>query len=254
MPERDIAVRNEAAPWSDFDADGYSKVNYETIFPEDAEIIRFASKFLVDAFACRPVARRAVDVGAGPNLYPALLMLPWAEQITLTEYAQSNIAWLRDNLSDVAGEWPWQPFWDSMADLPDYRNVTDPRSRLAASHDVLTCSIFDLPKQAWGLGSMFFVADGLSSDVAEFESAVLSFIDALTPGAPFMMAFMEGSTGYDVSGVWFPAVQVTRQSLDALLAELPVTDTAVLRTDNSVRALRPGYSAMLLVIGYVSND
>ena len=32
------------------------------------------------------------------------------------------------------------------------------------------------------------------------------------------MAFMEGSTGYDVRGIRFPAVRVTPRSLDELLA------------------------------------
>lgn len=58
------------------------------------------------------------------------------------------------------------------------------------------------------------------------------------------MAFMEGSTSYDVRGRRFPSVKITPQSLDALLAELPVTGTSVLRTDNSIRRLRPGYDAM----------
>jgi len=47
-------------------------------------------------------------------------------------------------------------------------------------------------------------------------------------------------------------VKITPRSLDALLANLPVTGTSVLRTDNSVRALRPGYDAMLLVTGFVA--
>jgi hypothetical protein len=49
-------------------------------------------------------------------------------------------------------------------------------------------------------------------------------------------------------------VKITERSLDALLAGLPVTGTSVLRTDNSVRALRPGYDAMLLVTGFVAME
>jgi hypothetical protein len=99
---------------------------------------------------------------------------------------------------------------------------------------------------------MFFVADGMTTDEAEFESAVRSFLDALMPGSPFIMAFMEGSSGYDVHGVRFPAVKVTPRSLDALLAHLPVTGASVLRTDNSIRRVRPGYDAMLLVTGFIA--
>ena len=247
-------MRNDAAPWSDFDADGYSKANYAAMLPEDAQIIQFVGKFLAEAIAARPAVRHAVDVGAGPNLYPSLLMLPWTERITFTEYAQSNIEWLREHLADSTGEWMWQPFWDLMVDLPGYRDVKHPRTRLARNHDVLAMSIFDLPERSWDLGSMYFVADGLSDDEAEFDLAVRRFIGALTPGAPFIMAFMEGSTRYEVSGVWFPAVRVSPQSLDALLAGLPVERTAVLRTDNSIRPLRPGYDAMLVVTGYVVGD
>ncbi len=97
---------------------------------------------------------------------------------------------------------------------------------------------------------MFFVADGMTTDEAEFEAAVRAFLGSLRPGSPFLMAFMEGSTGYDVNGRRYPSVNITQRSLDALLAGLPVTGTSVLRTDNSVRRLRPGYDAMLLVTGF----
>lgn len=254
MADDEAGTRNDAAPWSHFDANGYWKNNYSFIFPEDAQIIRRASNFLIESCGGRPPIRTAVDVGAGANLYPALLMLPWAEHIIFTEYAPTNISWLSENLADGPGEWAWQPFWDLLAGLPGYGNVENPRRRLANGHDIRRLSIFDLPRYAWGLGSMFFVADGITSDEGEFESAVRSFLRALTPGSPFMMAFMEGSGGYDVSGVSFPAIRITLRSLNALLARLPVTGIDILRTDNSIRRLRPGYDAMLLVTGYVVGD
>jgi NNMT/PNMT/TEMT family len=252
MVDSQPGTRNDAAPWPDFDADGYWKFNYASVLPEDAEIIRHAGNFLVKSFGTGRPVPGAVDVGAGTNLYPALLMLPWAERIVFTEYAEPNIGWLTDNLADAPGEWPWQPFWDLLAGLPGYRQVAQPRTRLASSYDISRLSIFDLPPRTWGLGSMFFVADGITSDEEEFESAVRSFLGSLSPGAPFIMAFMEGSAGYDVSGVRFPAVRVTPGSLGTLLRRLPVTGTDVLRTDNSVRRLRAGYDAMLLVTGYVT--
>jgi hypothetical protein len=252
MADRGPGRWNDAAAWSGFDADEYWQINYSSVLPEDAEIIESASKFLIEACGARPRSKRAVDVGAGANLYPALLMLPWAEHIVFTEYASPNIHWLRENLADVPGEWQWQPFWELVAGLPCYRAVEHPRRRLAAGHEIRTVSIFDLPPRTWDLGSMFFVADGISTDEGDFESAVRSFLGALVLGSPFVMAFMEGSHGYDVRGVRFPAVKVTPRSLDALLADLPVTGTSVLRTDNSIRRVRLGYDAMLLVTGFVT--
>ncbi len=253
MPDRESKTRNDAVPWSEFDADGYWKINYAAVFPEDAQIIRFASNFLVQACGDRPPIEAAVDVGAGTNLYPALLMLPWTRRLVLTDYAATNIDWLTGNLADAPGEWAWRPFWDLMADRPGYREVEDPRHQLATGHEISQLSVFDLPARTWDLGSMFFVADGITSDLAEFERAVRKFLGALNDGAPFLMAFMESSSGYEVSGVMFPAVRVTLDSLKGLLLSLPVTGTNVLQTDSSVRRLRPGYDAMLLVTGYVAH-
>jgi hypothetical protein len=254
MADSDPPIRNDEVRWSDFDADEYYENNYLTVLPEDAEIIHCASKFLIEACGSPAPLRRAVDVGAGTNLYPSLLMIPWSEHIVLTEFAPDNIDWLRQNLADAPGRWPWQPFWDLVADLPGYRAVEDPRGRLAAAHQIRRQSIFKLPERTWDLGSMFFVADGMTNDEAEFESAVRSFLAALLPGSPFMMAVMEGSGGYDVRGKPFPSVWITPRSLDELLAKLPVTGTSVLRTDNSVRRLRDGYDAMLLVTGFIAME
>lgn len=84
-------MRNDEAPWSDFDAEEYFKINYASVLPEDTEIIQYASKFLLEACGEPARLKRALDVGAGTNLYPALLMLPWAGHTVFTEYASPNI-------------------------------------------------------------------------------------------------------------------------------------------------------------------
>jgi hypothetical protein len=252
MVEGEPSLRNDAVAWSDFDADEYWKFNFASVLPEDAEIIEYASKFLIAACETPGRFKTAVDVGAGTNLYPGLLMLPWVEHIVFTEHAASNIDWLRKHLAETSGEWQWQPFWGLVARQPCYQDVGQPRHRLTAAHEVRALSIFDLPARTWDLGSMFFVADGITEDRAEFEAAVRTFLGSLVPGAPFLMAFMEGSTGYDVHGVKFPSVRLTLGSLETLLTQLPVTGTNILRTDNSIRRLRPGYEAMLLVTGWVA--
>jgi hypothetical protein len=253
-PTSEPSIPNKAVQWSDFDAHEYYEINYAAVLPEDVEIIECASKFLIEACGPPSRLRRAVDVGAGTNLYPSLLMLPWAERIVFTEYASGNIEWLRENLPYAPGRWHWQRFWDLVAELPGYRTVDDPRRRLAAAHEIREQSIFDLPKRTWDLGSMFFVADGMTTVQEEFETAVRTFLAALLPGSPFLMAFMEGSRGYEVRDKPFPSVQITQESLEALLAELPVMGASVLRTDKSVQPLRPGYDAMLLVTGFAAME
>ncbi len=48
-------------------------------------------------------------MGAGANLYPALSMLPWCDEITLLDRSKTNLDYLRHQLAghdDV-----WEKFW-----------------------------------------------------------------------------------------------------------------------------------------------
>jgi hypothetical protein len=63
-----------------------------------------------EPLARRPRALRGVDAGSGTNLYPALLMLPWAEQILLTNYSEGNVRWLQGQIADDTGPQAWRPF------------------------------------------------------------------------------------------------------------------------------------------------
>src|ERR1700729_3739107 len=80
----DKARRNADAPWDTFSPDEYWRRNYQKMQAEDQEIIQRVNPFFRKAFSGRDRVQRAIDIGSGANLYPALLMLPWTEQILLT--------------------------------------------------------------------------------------------------------------------------------------------------------------------------
>lgn len=82
------------------------------------------------ALASRPPVQRAIDVGTGTNLYPALLMLPWTEQILLADFSKSNVTWLQDQLADNDSSWPWSSFWREMLKAKGYSAVSSVRQRL----------------------------------------------------------------------------------------------------------------------------
>jgi hypothetical protein len=254
---------NADAPWNMFSSDEYWRRNYAEIHPEDLEIISLVRPFLISAFADRPRARRAIDVGAGTNLYPALLMLPWTERILLADYSVSNVRWLREKIEEPAdsavGRWRWDGFWQEMAEAEGYRDVGDPSDRLRAAcasepgcAGVERFSIFDLPEAHWDLGTMFFVAESITQKPKEFLAAVEHFLGALTPDAPFAAAFMAGSGGYEVAGTDFPAVPITKEDVEKHLIELGVREPTV-QTLTTKPAVRDGYTGMIVATGFASN-
>jgi hypothetical protein len=250
---------NADAPWNRFSSHDYWRRNYSDLHAEDREIIRRVSDFLISAFAERPSVERAIDVGSGTNLYPALLMLPWTERILLADYSQSNVSWLRGQLDDETDPWPWRRFWSEIQEAKGYSYVHNPRARLRAAcapepghAGVERFSVFDLPEARWDLGTMFFVAESITQNSAEFRAAVGCFVGALKPGAPFAAAFMAGSAGYEVAGTKFPAVPITRDDVRQHLVELGVREPSVELLDTKPE-VRDGYNGMIVATGYASN-
>jgi hypothetical protein len=251
-------LRNADAPWNAFSSHDYWRRSYSKVQAEDQEIIRRVSHFFINAFAGRPRAQWGIDVGSGTNLYPALLMLPWTEQILLTDFAKSNVEWLHDQLAEDAREWAWRPFWREMREAQGYAEVDGPRQllRKACANEpgyagVERLSVFDLPKARWDLGTMFFVAESITEDPAEFRAAVAAFIGALKPGAPFAAAFMAGSEGYPVADTHFPALPINPDDVRRHLTELGAGEPGVdlLNTNHRVRH---GYEGMIVATGFAS--
>jgi hypothetical protein len=247
-----MRVRNAEAPWSEFSSHDYWRHNYEKMQPEDQEIIRRVSLFFIRAFAGRARAQRAIDVGSGTNLYPALLMLPWTERILLTDHSASNVRWLQRHVVDDAS-WTWYPFWRELHALEGYRRIGEPRRQLRAAcagerAGIEQHSVFDLPAAQWQLGTMFFVAESITEDPAEFRAAIKGFVGALEPGAPFAATFMAGSDGYPVADTRFPALRITLDDVTERLTELGVSDLSVELTQ-TLHRVRPGYTGMIVATG-----
>jgi hypothetical protein len=261
MVDAAMRTRNAEAPWNDFSSQDYWRHNYQEMQPVDQEIIHQVSAFFIHAFGDRRPAQRAIDVGSGPNLYPALLMLPWTEQLLLSDYSAGNVRWLRRHVADDdEGPWTWQPFWGELRELQGYNRIGEPRKQLREACDgksehagIAQHSVFDLPRAQWQLGTMFFVAESITEDPKEFRNAVGCFVGALQPGAPFAATFMAGSDGYPVGDISYPALQITPDHVTQCLKKLGVSEFSVELTQTE-DLVRPGYEGMIVATGFAGGQ
>lgn len=241
-----VPAVNDAYDWDRFNPESYQQHNYQDLRSDDHEIIGV----IRDHFAANaPTAAVAgIDVGAGPNLYPTLAMLPFCDSVELFEYSTSNVNWLREQIKGY--DHTWDKFWGVLEQNPEYSRIADPRRRTASIAKVTQGSIFELPRRRWGMGTMFFVAESLTQDMAEFRVAVDKFTAALTPGAPFAAAFMKDSHGYRVDGTWFPAVAINSshvsQCFQGIASGLRTTEVTF------EHPLRDGYDGMIVATGLIS--
>lgn len=262
MVETAVPTQNADVKWADFPSEDYWDRNYKELLPPDQRILQLVGSFFSKTCPKKSHVERAIDVGSGTNLYPALLMLPWADQILLTDYSESNVCWLQDQVMDdeIGGDtqWTWEPFWRELHTLKGYNQITAPRKQLKAACTgaggqaaIEKCSVFDLPPARWQLGTMFFVAESITRDCAEFATAIQSFVGALEPYSPFAAAFMSGSDGYplgEVTEVTYPALPVTAQDIWDHFTRLHVDGLSVDEIEAS-ELVRDGYEGMIVATG-----
>ncbi|MCE7051699.1 SCO2525 family SAM-dependent methyltransferase [Streptomyces purpurascens] len=243
-------TRNSDVAWAKFDPIAYVDHNYRCIQEDDAEILRIVRDHFADHFRTTdttgPVS--GIDVGSGPNLYPALAMLPWCEEITLLEYSPANVRYLEGQVMSYDAN--WDQFWDVLREHEAYRSLgMGPRDRFCRAVEVKEGDLFDLARHEgrWSLGTMFFVAESMTSSRPEFRLGVERFLRALTPGAPFAAAFMEHSMGHHAGEHFFPACDVGEPEVQASLDAFAI-DVTVVRPQSHAQ-VRDGYSGMILACG-----
>lgn len=246
--------RNADVPWCQFDPKEYLGANYTDVGVEDRQVMEVVRDFFCEQFAGNGSTRlRGIDVGTGVNMYPALSMMPFCESITLYEHAVTNLEWLVEQASTGWPSWSrvWSRFWSVLRTAPRYAGLDEhPRRALTRRVEVVSGNVFTLDPTTsqWDIGTMFFVAESITTEHIEFEAAVHSFLQALRPGAPFALACMENSVGYKVAGVEFPAVSVNRTEVrDCLRGR--ATNVTVHRVDGRGSRLREGYSGMIVACG-----
>jgi hypothetical protein len=260
-PGESIKPGNADYPWDKFTPVDYLDHNYAVMRDDDRQILEFVRDFFVrvaPTLATRP-GLRGIDVATGPNLYPALAMLPFCTELTLYDYSKSNIAWLE---SQCANNWPsWQPvwadFWRVLCEQPIYARTdrSDMGRELARRISVVWGSVFDLDETRYGqydMGTMFFGPESLSTRRSEFHSAIDHLLDVLRPDAPFAIGLMEHSQGCGVGGNEFPAIDIGLEDVTEYLLRR-VSGLTHERVEPGDVPLRDGYSGMMVVCGRIGD-
>lgn len=240
-----LARSNGDVDWDEFNSSLYFDHNYGRLRPDDEQIITLVADYFQSRKGRDGWRDKAIDVGSGANLYPALTMLPFTSEVTLYERAQSNCVWLREQRTEPSPS--WGQFWSHIAAGREaYEAIKKPFDLLSRRAQVVRGNVFNLVPEQYDIGTMFFVAESITTRNYEFERATRAFVNSLKPGSPFAAAFMKDSSGYTVGNVSFPACSVDERDVTRALAKVArdVTITTVESND-----LREGYGGMIVATG-----
>jgi NNMT/PNMT/TEMT family len=242
-------IYNRDFRWDRFNPEWYFHHNYDSLRQDDRLLLGWLRDEFVHRLKVDGSARDGIDIGPGANLYPALALAPFCETITLRDFAGPNVDWLRTEIGRRFRP-SWYEFWNVLCADERYKSVADPWTHLQERTRFEQGSVFDLPKNAYGIGTMFFVAESITCDFREFRRAVQSFVESLRPGAPFAAAFMKGSRGYQVDTESYPAVAIDTDRVKSCLAGVAYDcELRVIELHETDEPLRDGYDGMILATG-----
>lgn len=235
-------LRNADVDWDQWPVADYITENYRELHPSDAAVIDHHSAYLArfppDCF------ERSLELGAGPNLYPLLLVSACSRRIDAIEPSTANVMYLRQQMADGPAA-HWLPFYERARALNPALSP-DPRQALTRVH-VIHAPAATIDANAYELASMHFVAEGVSDERSEFAQVCRTFARSVHPGGHLIAAFMENLGAYTIadSQRWpaFPVdVDIIRDTFSPYTTEL-----AIDRIDADPTLPDYGYTGMVML-------
>jgi hypothetical protein len=199
--------------WDQWPAQSYVDQLYATVLTSDAAIIDHHSAWYRQIPAGS--VRHSLELGAGPNLYPLMVMGACSEQIDAVEPSSANRAYLNAQIAQP--DQHWQSFWTYSRNANPA--LPEDLSTVLGRVNVLPGGVSDLTEGVYDLVSMHFVAEAATMDALGFRSFCAAFIRSARPGGLIVAAFMENMPAYriDADGPEWPAYPVgTAEVRDAL--------------------------------------
>ncbi|WNM35021.1 hypothetical protein RKE30_33950 [Streptomyces sp. Li-HN-5-11] len=237
--------------WDDFDSATYVAQNYgREILPEDRQIMDFVVSELRNLRMPSNGIRMAADIGAGPNLYPGLLLAPYVNSsgaLELIEYSAANRRYLRKSFEGADGNAlaVWLRFERHLQQLGHSASI----QKLRTVAKVRAGSVYDLPVDRYEAITCFFVLESITADVDLVAAGLDSVMRSLKPGGLFVTAHMVGSTGYEVRpGQSYPACDLTMPEIEKSY-EPYGTFRSILTSPSPQQAVRAGYHGMAALVG-----
>ena len=237
----DAPLFNRDVDWDRWPVSDYVDELYRRILPSDDAVIVHHSGFL-RRFPAGHFGR-AVELGAGPNLYPLMLLAAVSREVVVVEPSAASRAYLDRQLG--GGPDPhWQVFYDRCRQLRP--ELPDTLSGALSGVTVRPGGAGDLEPAGYDLASMHFVAESATEDRDEFRDLCRAFAASVRPGGHLVAAFMENMGRYRIgAGPQWPGYPVDAGIVRDAFTPY-TTDLEISRVDSE--ATSDGYQTTGMVL------
>jgi hypothetical protein len=220
----------------------YLAENYRELHASDDAVLVHHAAFYRDL--APDGVDRAVEIGAGPNLYPLFLASGAARHIDAVDRSAAGLDYLRRQLADGPDPF-WEPYWRRCRALDP--GLPRTAEEALARVRVRPGDAFALAGAGYDLASMHFVAESVTEEPDEFAAFCAAFAATVRPGGHLVAAFMENMGRYALGdGSRWPGTPVDAPAVSRVFGPL-TDDLRVERIDADPGLPDYGYTGMVLL-------
>jgi SAM-dependent methyltransferase len=210
---------------SAFDPREYLRTYYETPHVTEDEVpVLTALSSMMNAQG-RPFGR-VLEVGCGPTIHHAIPLVPFAEEIHLSDYLAPNLAEVRRWLDGAADAHDWDVYLRGVLAIEGREPTVDAIRRRAGE---LRRKVTALPRcdllrdeplghpAAYDLVTCFYTAECAARSPREWEQVMRRLGSLVRPGGRLFQVTMREGRHYNVAGRAIPSYPVNETDLADVL-------------------------------------
>lgn len=187
-----------------------------TIPSDERSILKYMLPFLRNQ--SHPFSR-AIDVGSGPTLHHAIALIPYVDELHLSDYVIDSFTHVRSWLNNAPHAHNWDAYIKEILALENTSETVEQRKALLRKKITLLTKI-DLKKRkplasgdTYPLVTSFYCADSIAQTKSQWQSYMRHLFALLAPGGSIILSALHHAQQYKVGMHAFPSANVTKDDL-----------------------------------------
>lgn len=183
-------------------------------------------KYLVDILKSEGrIFSRAIDVGSGPTLHQIIPLIPYVNELHLSDFLPQNLVEIKKWLENDPDSHNWDMYINHVLELEGNNEAGD--TRKVKMRKVITRLLpVDISatqplgvEVTYPLVTSFYCADSVTEDKGEWRRYLKNIFNLLEPGGLIILEALRNSDSYDVATKKFPSPHINENDFMDLLVE-----------------------------------
>ena len=214
------------ALWTEWSSKSYLDTYFSKLGPDSHENLKFLVREL-QVFKGKP-KRKILDFGAGPTIFTALAVLPYASEIHITDYLVDNLLEVNKWLRNDPDAFDWSLCTKEILELegiiPDKKTVELREKALRSTKTQISLCDASLPlplknNEKYPIVISNFCADSATASKDICKVYMKNIVSLVAKNGTLLLSALRNCSFYRIKNMQFPCANINEGDLITILLE-----------------------------------